>query len=187
MIKKVKVEVSNRHIHLTEETYNKLFDTPLEKKRDLSQKNEFASNQTLTLKTQTDVIENVRIVGPFRNYNQVEIAFSDARKLGINPSICKSGEFNGAETITLCSEKNEVTLENCCILAERHLHIDKKTAKLWGVEDKDIIKVLVRGKKYTILFANVKVSDNGVLRLHIDIDDANANLLKQDDEVEIII
>ena len=70
---KVSVGVSNRHVHLTEETYKMLFDEELTKKNDLNQIGQFASNQTLTLKTEKTEIPNVRILGPFRSYNQIEI------------------------------------------------------------------------------------------------------------------
>ena len=48
---KVSIGVSNRHVHLTEEVYNLLFDEPITVKKNLMQVGEFASNQTLTLKT----------------------------------------------------------------------------------------------------------------------------------------
>ena len=86
---KVKVEVSNRHVHLTEEVYHQLFTKPLTKRNNLSQVGDFASNESVTIKTEGGSIENVRIVGPFRSYNQVEIACSDARHLKINPPVRK--------------------------------------------------------------------------------------------------
>ena len=66
MYHKVKVAISNRHVHLTEETYNKLFDFPLTKRNDLNQIGQFAANETVDIISGDRVIENVRIVGPFR-------------------------------------------------------------------------------------------------------------------------
>ena len=66
---KVKVAISNRHIHLTEEAYNMLFTRKMTKKNDISQKGEFAANETLTIEWGDKKIENVRIVGPYRKYN----------------------------------------------------------------------------------------------------------------------
>ena len=76
---KVKIRISNRHVHLTNEAYNMLFDAPLTKKNDLNQVGQFAANEVVTLKNGDKKIENVRIVGPRRKYNQVEVSKRDAR------------------------------------------------------------------------------------------------------------
>ena len=78
MYHKVKVQISNRHVHLTKETYEKLFDEELTKKNDLHQIGQFASNQTLDILTDKYEFKDVRIVGPFRKYDQVEISNNDA-------------------------------------------------------------------------------------------------------------
>lgn len=186
-MKKVKVGISNRHVHLTEAVYNKLFACPLTKKRDLTQIGDFAANEVVTLKTEKGKIENVRIIGPYRSYNQVEISRSDARILGINPPVRKSGDLENSETITIVGEKGEVTLDNVCILAERHIHLNPDLAKEWQVEDGELVQVSIKGDKSCILDAHIKVSENGVLAFHIDTDDANAAMLNQEDEVEVIL
>ena len=186
-MKKVKVGISNRHVHLTEEVYNRLFAYPLTKKKDLTQIGDFASNEVVTLKTEKGTIENVRIIGPYRSYNQVEISRSDARILGINPPVRKSGDLESSETITIVGEKGEVTLDNVCIIAERHIHLNPNLAREWQVEDGELVQVSIKGDKSCILDAHIKVSENGVLAFHIDTDDANAAMLNQDDEVEVIL
>lgn len=187
MKKLVKVGVSNRHVHLTSEVYDLLFDTPMTKKKDLTQIGDFATNQIVTLKTEKGVLEGVRIIGPCRNYNQVEISRSDARKLGLNPPVRKSGDLENSETITIIGEIGSIILENVCILSERHIHMNTSEAKEFGVVDGEIVKVLVSGDKSCILDAHIKVSENGVLAFHIDTDDANATGLNNDDFVEVII
>ena len=186
-MKKVKVEVSNRHVHLTEEVYNKIFSTPLTKRNDLSQTGDFACNETVTIKTEKASIENVRIVGPFRNYNQVEIASSDARKLGIHPPVRKSGNLNGSTSITIVGNAGSITLKDVCILAQRHLHMNEQLAKEWNVVDNQMVKVKVNGEKSCLLDAYIKITEKGVLAFHIDIDDANAALLNTGDEVEVLL
>lgn len=187
MKNKISVGVSNRHVHLTEEIYNQLFFSPLLKKCDLNQIGEFASNQVLTIKTDKDIIENVRVLGPFRDYNQVEISRTDAYKLGLNPPIRRSGDLSNSETITLIGEKGSVVLENSCIIANRHVHMNPDLARQLGVIDNQQVKIIVSGEKACILYAFVKISDNGFYELHIDFDDANAAGLKNGDEVEIVI
>ncbi len=187
MQEKIKVGISNRHVHLTEEIYNKIFFSSLKKQKDLNQNGEFASEQVLTIKTEKSEISKVRVLGPFRNYNQVEISRSDAYKLGINPPVRKSGDLLNSEKITLIGEKGEVTLQNCCIISERHVHVNPQKAEELGVKDNQSVKISVGGDKACILFASIKISNNGFYELHIDTDDANAAGIKNGDEVEIII
>lgn len=104
-----KIAVSNRHLHLTKEVYDQLFDEPISMKRPLNQIGEFASFQTVTLKTEKAEIPNVRLIGPLRAYNQVEISRSDAYLLGLNPPVRQSGDLEDSETITVVGPKGEVT------------------------------------------------------------------------------
>lgn len=179
------VAVSNRHLHLTKETYEMLFDEPISMKKPLNQIGEFAANQTVTLKTSKTEMPNVRIIGPFRKYNQVEISRTDAYTLGINPPVRQSGDVEESETITVIGPKGEVTLESACIQAERHIHMNSSKAQELGLKHEDIVKIKVNNDKSGMMEAFVKVSDNGFYEIHIDTDDANSFLLKTGDEVEI--
>ena len=90
---RIKVGVSNRHVHLTKEVYFKLFgEENLEKDRDLDQPGQFASKSYVTIKKGEREIPHVRILGPFRNYNQIEISRTDAYKLKVNPPVRDSGD-----------------------------------------------------------------------------------------------
>lgn len=183
----INVGISNRHVHLTKEVYEKLFDTPLEKVKNLTQVGEFASNQFVTLKTKDNTIKKVRIVGPFRNYNQVEISKSDAYNLKINPPVRKSGDLENSESITIIGPKGEITLDNACIIAQRHIHINTLDLEKYHLKENDIVKVMVKGPRSAIIDANIKSSDNGVMELHIDIDEANAFLLSGKEKVTLIL
>lgn len=182
----VLVGVSARHIHLTKDVYDKLFDEPLEKLRDLDQPGQFAARQTVGIKNGDKIIGNVRIVGPLRHYNQVEVARSDAYKLGLNPPVRSSGDVDGSLPITLFSAKGEVNLPFGVIIANRHIHITPADIRCFGLEDAEKVVVKVLGEKAGV-FKNVylKVSDSSSLRLHLDIDDANAFNLKNGDKVEV--
>ena len=179
------VAVSNHHLHLTREIYDKLFDEPLSIKRPLNQIGEFASFQTVTLKGPKGTIENVRLIGPLRKYNQIEVSRSDADILGLNPPVRQSGDLEDSETITLITKKGEVTLENACIQAERHIHMNQNKAKDLRLKHEDLVKIKVENDKGGIMEAFVKVTDNGFYEIHLDKDDANSFLLKTGDEVEI--
>ena len=120
---KVNIGVSNRHVHLTQKVYNELFGDEITPDFFVHQKNEFASLHFVTLVGPKGKIEHVRVMGPCRDYNQVEIAKSDAILLGICPPVRDSGDLCGACDI-IVEYKKQVSLKECCILANTHLHMN---------------------------------------------------------------
>lgn len=66
--KKVPIAASNRHIHLSPEHVERLFGRgyKLNKLKDLSQPNQFAAKETVTLIGPKGKIANVRVLGPAR-------------------------------------------------------------------------------------------------------------------------
>lgn len=186
MEKTITIGVSNRHVHLTKETYDKLFDEEITKKVDLNQLGEFASNQLVTLVANGHEIERVRLLGPLRTYDQVEISHNDALKFKLNPPVRKSGDLTGAEEITLRTEKGEVTIK-ACILAQRHVHVNTKDADSFGVVDGQKVQVKVGGPRSGIMDAYIKISDNGFYEMHIDTDDANAFMINNDNNEGTLI
>ena len=181
---KVKLGVSNRHLHLTKEVYERLFAEKITIKKELGQPGEFASNQTVLIKGPKGEIDNVRILGPFRLYNQVEISRHDARILGVNPPVRKSGDLNGAENITITGPKGSVELKESCIIANRHLHMPSKEALKYNLKDNQKVKVVISGDKSGIIDAYAKITDNSATELHLDTDEANAMGVRNGDEVE---
>ncbi len=179
------IAVSNRHVHLTKENYEKLFDEPISIKRPLNQVGEYAAMQTVTLKTEKGVIEHVRLIGPLRKYNQVEISRSDAILLGLNPPVRQSGDVEDSEAITIIGPKGELHLDTGCIQAERHVHMNQSKAIELGLKHEDLVKLKVENDKGGVMEAFVKVTDNGYFEIHIDKDDANCFMLNTGDTVEI--
>ncbi len=179
------VAISNRHVHLTKEVYDKLFDKAISIKWPLRQIGEFAADQLVTLKTKEGEIANVRVVGPVRDYNQVELLPSDRKILGINPPVRSSGDLEDSESITIVGPKGEVTLDDVCIIQERHVHMNENKARELHFENGQIVKVKVDSDKGGMMEAFVKVTKNGFYEVHIDKDDANAFLLENGDQVEI--
>ena len=185
---KVNVGISNRHVHLTKDDYEILFgDIPLTKRNDLTQPGMFACNEVVSLKGEKRTIENVRILGPFRDYTQVEISKTDSYTLGVNPPVRGSGDLSGAALITIIGPKGEIQKE-AAIIAERHIHVDKKVRIEHHLEGIEKVSVKISGEKSGIIDnVYLKDSDEAYFELHLDTDDGNAFLLKQGDEVEIII
>lgn len=186
---KVSIGVSNRHIHLTKKHLDILFglDYELKKKNDLTQPGQFAAIETVTIKTEKSEINNVRVLGPIRSYTQVEISKTDAYKLGLNPPVRNSGEVENSSPITIVGPKGEINLESGCIIATRHIHLTSEHAKMYGLENKEIVNVKLNGEKGGIISnVHLKVMDESFFELHIDTDDANAHLIKNGDIGEII-
>lgn len=178
----INVAVSNRHVHLTREVldilYGKNYELTIRNR--LSQKEDYAANETVTLKTNKNIIEEVRIVGPTRNYTQVEISKSDAIFLGLNPPIRDSGDLDNSETITLIGPKGQITLKNICIMAINHIHANND--ELPDYNNNDIVNV--KTKDGTIIKnVHIKKHNSFTLEMHIDKDNSSKYNLVDGDKV----
>jgi len=185
---KVLLGVSNRHVHLNEEDYKILFgNEEMKVVKELVQPGQYSSDKKVTIKTEKREITGVRVLGPLRSYTQVEISKTDSFSLGINPPIRNSGDLAGSEKITIIGPMGEITKE-CCIIANRHLHINHKQREDLGLLNVEKVLCVIEGEKKTI-FDNVfiKESEDYTLELHIDTDDGNGSLAKTGDYVEIFI
>ncbi len=185
---KISVGISNRHVHLTVDDYKLLFgDEEMEKRNDLKQPGMFACNQVVTIKTPKKEINKVRVLGPVRSYTQVEISKTDAYSLGIDPPVRTSGDLDGASEIEIIGPCGSI-IRKAAIIANRHIHVDEKIRKkhkLVGIEKVSVRKEGEKGATLDDVY--LKDSENAYFELHLDTDDANALLLKNDDELEIII
>lgn len=177
---KIPIEVSARHVHLNQKACEALFGKgyELRVKKLLSQTGEFAAQETAAIETEKDRISEVRVLGPLRDYNQVEISKSDAYRLGLNPPVRDSHELNhdGTPGIKIVGPKGSIALTKGVIIAWRHIHMNHNEALDFGVEDGQIVKVDVDDNPRTVVFENVvvRVAANYNLAMHIDTDEANA-------------
>ena len=167
---KIKVGVSNRHIHLCKEDADILFgkDYQFEKRNNLTQTGEFACNEVVKVSTDSYEFPFVRVLGPLRDYTQVEVSLSDSKLLGINPPIRDSGDLIDSESVYLEGPNGKIFKKNCCIRANRHIHCNK-TENI-GHNNRDIVSVSFNGKK--IDDVHIKMKDSYVLEFHIDKCDA---------------
>lgn len=183
----VKIGVTSRHIHLSEEDLYELFGQgyKLNKLKDLSQDNNFSCIETVDLISNENVIKNVRIVGPTRNKTQVEISKTDAYLLKIEPPVRNSGDLDDANNINI-KGPNGIINRNCCIIPTRHIHLNKEAAKKLNYNTGDIVKVRLFGEKGGIIDnVHIKISLTES-QLHLDLDDSNAHLVKNNDLAEIL-
>lgn len=187
---KVEIGVSNKHVHLSKEDLQILFgeNYELEIKKELKQSGEYASTQTVTLRTEKGEIPAVRILGPTRNYTQVEISKTDAFRLGLNPPVRDSGDLAGSEKVTIVGPNGIIENKESCIIATRHIHLNYEKLSELGLKETDKVSVKVYGIKGGILEnVSLKVGKNYTFEMHIDTDDANAHLINQNDIGEILV
>ena len=180
---KIKVGVSNRHIHLCKEDADSLFgkDYEFTKRNDLGQIGEYACNEIVAISTDNYVFDHVRVMGPLRDYTQVEVSLDDANLLGINPPIRDSGDLANSEAVFIEGPMGKIYKENCCIRATRHIHANKK--ELPNHNNRDIVKVFFNGK--TIDNVHIKMKDSYVLEMHVDRTDAFKYGLSNGDYIDL--
>jgi putative phosphotransacetylase len=193
----IPVGVSNRHFHISQADLEILFGAgyQLTKLKDISQKGQFAANETLTAVGPKGKIEKIRIVGPTRGKTQLEISRSDAVWLGIDPPVRYSGDLTNSASVHLIGPKGELDLKEGVIIAQRHIHMSPADAKNFGVKDRDRVVVAPLAKTLppnsedrTVIFDNVliRVHESFVLDFHIDLDEANAAGHKTGDQVRML-
>ena len=178
MEKKVLVETSARHIHLTDEAVAVLYgaDAKLEPKKMLSQPGQFATaNEKIKVVGPKGELM-LSVLGPTRKANQVELSYTDARVLGLKDvPVRESGDVAGTPGCKLVGPCGELDISEGCIIAMRHIHFDTATANAMGIADKQIVKVKIASGRTTIFDDVVcRVSDSYAPAMHIDTDECNA-------------
>ena len=182
----IPIAVSARHCHLTQETVEELFGEGYEltPRNPLSQPDQFAAEETVRVVGPGGVLEKVRILGPTRDYNQVEVARTDEFKLGIDAPVRMSGDIDQSAGVTLEGDAGQVTLSEGLICAWRHIHMTPADAERFGVEHRDVVEVAVNTDERDLIFGDViiRVSEDYRLEMHIDTDEANAANLSRRSE-----
>jgi putative phosphotransacetylase len=171
----VPIEISARHIHITDADWMALFGTAaMTRARDISQPGQFSAKERVTLRGTKGELKGVAVVGPFRSYTQVELAMTDARVLGVSAPLTESGDVNQAATITIIGSAGEIE-RAAAIIPARHIHISPSEADATGVKDQQIVSVRVDGPRGAQLDnVLVRVHPDFVGRLHLDTDEGNA-------------
>ena len=178
MEKKVLVETSARHIHLTKESVEALYGKGAELvvKKMLSQPGQFAcANEKITLVGPKGNLA-VSVLGPERKSNQVELSYTDARALGLSGvPVRESGDTAGTPGLKLVGPAGEIEITEGVIIAKRHIHMTPADAEAFGVADKQIVKVKIESER-TLIFDDVvvRVNPSFALAMHIDTDECNA-------------
>lgn len=175
--KEFMVEASGRHIHLSREHMEALFGKGYELTiaKELSQPGQYAAKERVRVIGPKGEFSSVVVLGPCRDFSQVELSLTDCRDIGIKGVLRESGKIEGTPGILIGVGENYVRLEEGAIVAKRHIHMTPEDAREFGVKDGEIVKVRVNGSR-PVIFDDVliRVKDSFKLTMHIDYDEANA-------------
>ncbi|KAB8122128.1 phosphate propanoyltransferase ['Cynodon dactylon' phytoplasma] len=191
MEKKIPVGISGRHVHLTQKTIDILFgcnNYQLKLFKNLKQKGQYAAEEKIDILSSSGMIlHGVRILGPARNFNQVEISQSDNLRYKFNAPVRSSGDIYNSGMATLIGPKGKFKISEGVIISDRHIHLSKEDAEKLNIKDNQTVNIKIEGIKSGILGKVLcRVNDNFVLECHLDTDDGSAFLLKNGDLVELI-
>ena len=188
---RIPIAVSARHAHLSRPTLDRVFGPgwQLRPRTWLSQAGQFAAQETVTLIGPAGRIQNVRVMGPPRSRDQIELSRTDELMLGIEAPVRISGNLDGTPGIFIEGPAGRVSLSNGVISARRHVHMSPQDAERLGVQDGQSVQVKVDSKDRDLVFGDVtvRIAPDFRLELHLDTDEANAAGIKNGDCGELLI
>jgi putative phosphotransacetylase len=183
------VNISARHCHLTQEAVEILFGKghSLTVHKWLYQEGQFAAKETLTLiGPRSRVISNLRILGPCRSLNQVELSYTDGIALGFELPLRISGNIKGTLGCMLMGPAGFFEMSEGVIRALRHVHMSPEDASFYGVKAGDEMKLKIDGACGVTLDRMLcRVDKSFKLEVHIDTDEGNACNLQPDTPCEL--
>lgn len=184
------VNVSARHCHLTQEAVEILFGQghQLTVWKPLYQEGQFAANETVTLiGPRSRVISNLRILGPCRTLNQVELAYTDGVALGFDLPLRLSGDIKGTIGCMLMGPEGFFEMPEGVIRALRHVHMHPDDAGFYGVKNGDTMKLKIGGPcALTLDQLLVRVNESFKLEVHLDTDEGNASNVQSGTPCELV-
>lgn len=186
---RVPVFIQSRHIHLSKIDSEKLFWKwyifSIEKQ--FTQPWEFFTKEKLTIKWPKWEIKNINIIMPFRKFTQVEILQSDNEILWVNATETKSWDLKKAEPITIIWPKWSIYINNCTIIAEKHIHMSVADSKDFWFRNNQIVKLKTPWKNWKII-ENVRIRTNDKFEfdLHLNEEIWEKYWLETNDRSEIL-
>lgn len=173
----IPVAVSAHHVHLTQEAVEQLFGKGYQLKilKNLSQPGGWAAEETVDVIGPRGELKKLRILGPCREANQIEIAETESFKLGADTPVRISGDTMKTPEVTLVGPAGSIKTDGL-IIAQRHIHMSPVDAKEFNLKHGDIVEVEIPSHPRSIVFRDVviRVNHEFALEMHIDTDEANA-------------
>ena len=184
---RVPIAVAESHVHLTAAVIEQLFcdHYRLHVGSVASQPTQFAALESVTLLGPNGRrLRGVKIIGPPRAANQIEISRTDAQLLGIRAPTRESGDLIGTPGIIVEGPRSRVALGTGVICAHRHLHASPEEAARLSLKDRQWVAVATSRHNRSLLFEDVlvRVSPQYRLEFHLDSDEANAAGVRSGDE-----
>ncbi|MGC8553257.1 MAG: phosphate propanoyltransferase [Phycisphaerae bacterium] len=184
------VNVSARHMHICQADLEVLFGpgAKLTKLKDLYQQGEFASEQVVNIiGPRSRLIPGVRILGPIRDYTQIELSYTDGIFMGLDLPLRISGDHHDTPGTVVVGPHGALNLTKGVIRAMRHVHMNKDDMAHYKVKDGDMMKLHIQGP-CGVVFENLKVREHPKVRLevHIDTDEGNACNLESATRIELL-
>ena len=187
---RIPIAVSARHAHLSSATLHDLFGEgyQLHVRNWLSQTGQFSAQETVSLIGPHGRIDRVRLMGPPRQRDQIELSRSDECTLGIAAPLRISGDVANTPGLQVLGPAGSVTLPSGVITARRHIHINPEEARQLDLQDGQIVRVKVDSDGRGLIFGDVsvRVAPDFRLELHLDTDEANAAGVTSSSFAEIV-
>lgn len=187
--KYVPAGVSARHVHLSREDLDRLFGPgcTLHPCKALSQPGQFSAAEKVTVAGPRGEIPNVRVLGPVRGRTQVEVTFSEAKKLGIPGQVRMSGDVDNTPGCTLKGPAGQLAIPQGVIVPARHLHLSPQQAACYGLKDGQAVSLRMSGQRSGVLEQVIcRVGEGHDLEVHLDTDEANALCVTDGDLLELV-
>ncbi len=173
----VEIEVSARHVHLTQSDFELLFGSgaKMTPRRDLSQPGQYLAAERVNLIGPKGKKTNVAVLGPVRKATQVELSRSDCVALGVKAPLRESGDVKGSGQIRIEGPCGSIDIPEGVIVAHKHIHVPTDMAEKLGLKDKDRVSVeAITQRPVVYKDVIIRVSDQFRFRMHVDFDEANA-------------
>jgi len=158
-------------------------------KKWLYQEGQYAAEESVTLiGPRSRMISNLRILGPCRDFDQIELASTDAISLGFQIPVRNSGNIAGTPGCMLMGPAGFLEMKEGVIRAAPHVHMAPEDAAFYGVENKSFMKLRIRGDvglTFDKIF--VRVDPSFKLEVHIDTDEGNACGFTQQTPCELLV
>lgn len=187
---KVPIAVSARHAHLSANTVRQLFGAgyELRVRKWLSQTGQFAAEETVSLIGPRGRLDHVRVMGPPRERDQVELSRTDECTLGIDAPLRLSGDLAQTPGLQVVGPAGSVKLQGGVITALRHIHMNPAEAQQFGLRNGQSVAVKIDSNGRDMIFGDVivRIAPDFRLELHLDTDEANAAGVTNGEHAEIV-
>ncbi|MDO8777206.1 MAG: acetate/propionate family kinase [Burkholderiaceae bacterium] len=185
----IPVAVSAHHVHLTQASVETLFGPgyQLTRLRDLSQPGAWAAVETVNVIGPSGTLKQVRVLGPCRKANQIEVSATETFALGIDAPVRISGDTSGTPSLVLEGPVGRLQTSGL-IIAQRHIHMPPEDALRHAFADHDLVEVEIDSDHRTTVFRDVvvRIDPQFILEMHIDTDEANAAAVSHGGDGELM-